>query len=249
MKKLTALVLAVLMMTGMVSAMAEGTLTWATNAEFPPYEYIEGGEVVGIDAEIAAAIAQKLGMTAVPDNMEFDSIISSVKGGKVDMALAGMTVTDERLEEVNFTSTYATGVQVIIVTEDSPITSPDDLTKEGANNIIGVQLSTTGDLYATWNIEDAGLGTVDRYAKGADAVMALKNGKVNCVIIDNEPAKVFVAENEGLKILESAYAVEEYAIAVNKDNVELYNKIEGALKELLEDGTVQKILDKYIVAQ
>jgi len=248
MKKLTALVLAVLMMTGMVSAMAEGTLTWATNAEFPPYEYIEGGEVVGIDAEIAAAIAQKLGMTAVPDNMEFDSIISSVKGGKVDMALAGMTVTDERLEEVNFTSTYATGVQVIIVTEDSPITSPDDLTKEGANNIIGVQLSTTGDLYATWNIEDAGLGTVDRYAKGADAVMALKSGKVDCVIIDNEPAKAFVAKNEGLKILDTEYAVEDYAIAMNKGNADLYEQVNAALEELIADGTVQKILDKYINA-
>ena len=127
MKKFTALMLAILMMTGMVSALAEGTLTWGTNAEFPPYEYIEGGEVVGIDAEIAAAIAKKLGMTAVCENMEFDSIISAVKGGKVDMALAGMTVTDERLEEVNFSSTYATGVQVLIVAEDSPITSPDDL--------------------------------------------------------------------------------------------------------------------------
>ncbi|MBQ2701341.1 MAG: transporter substrate-binding domain-containing protein [Clostridia bacterium] len=247
MKKLTALVLAILMMTGVVSAVAEGTLIWGTNAEFPPYEFVEGGKVVGIDAEIADAIAKKLGMTAVCENMEFDSIISSVKGGKVDMALAGMTVTDERLEEVNFTSTYATGVQVLIVAEDSPITSPDDLAT--MNPVIGVQLSTTGDLYATWNFEDEGLGTVDRYAKGADAVMALKNGKVNCVMIDNEPAKVFVAENEGLKILETPYALEEYAIAVSKDNEELYNKIEGALKELLEDGTVKAIIDKYIPAE
>ncbi|MBQ8537601.1 MAG: transporter substrate-binding domain-containing protein [Clostridia bacterium] len=249
MKKLTALVLAIMMMAGVVSALAEDTLLWATNAEFPPYEMVEGGEVVGIDADIAAAIAEKLGMKVDVENMEFDSIISSVKGGKVDMALAGMTVTDERLEEVNFTSTYATGVQVIIVKEGSPLTSPDQLNAPGANHTVGVQLSTTGDMFATWNIEDEGLGTVDRYAKGADAVMALKNGKVDCVIIDNEPAKVFVSENEGLKILETAYVTEEYAIAIAKENVDLYNKVENALQEMLKDGTVQAILDKWIKAE
>lgn len=228
-----------------LTLVTEGKLTMGTNAEFPPYEYYEGNKVVGIDAEIAAAIAEKLGLELVIEDMEFDSIISSVKGGKIDMGMAGMTVTDERLEEVNFTTSYATGVQVIIVREDSPITSADDLFG-GNNYTIGVQLATTGDLYATWDIEDEGLGTVDRYNKGADAVMALKSGKVDCVIIDNEPAKAFVAANEGLKILDTEYAVEDYAIAVSKDNPELYEKINAALEELIADGTVQSIVDKYI---
>lgn len=232
------------------SAAPEKTvLTMGTNAEFPPYEFYEGGEVTGIDAEIAAAIADKLGMELKIEDMEFDSIISSVKTGKIDMGMAGMTVTDERLEEINFTSSYATGVQVIIVPEDSAITSADDLLAEGANYTIGVQLSTTGDLYATWDIEDEGLGTIDRYNKGADAVMALKNGQVDCVIIDNEPAKAFVEANDGLKILDTAYANEDYAIAIAKENTELLNKVDTALKELVSDGTVQTILDKYISAK
>ena len=225
------------------------TLTMGTNAEFPPYEFYEGGAVTGIDAEIAAAIAEKLGLELTIEDMEFDSIISSVKSGKVDMGMAGMTVTEERLEEVNFTTSYATGVQVIIVPEDSEIASVDDLFAEGASHTIGVQLSTTGDLYATWDIEDAGLGTVDRYNKGADAVMALKNGQVDCVIIDNEPAKAFVAANEGLKILDTAYATEDYAICIAKENTELLEQVDGALQELIADGTVQSIIDKYISAE
>jgi len=255
MKKFFALALSLVMVLGLLTAcgggsskmtVEDGTLIMATNAEFPPYEYIENNEVVGIDAEIAAAIAEKLGLTLKIENMEFDSIISSVKGGKVDIGAAGMTVTPERLEEVNFTTTYATGVQVVIVTEDSAITSVDDLFVEGANHTIGVQLATTGDLYSTWDIEDEGLGTVDRYNKGADAVMALKSGKVDCVIIDNEPAKAFVAENEGLKILDTEYAVEDYAIAINKDNADLLEAVDKALNELIADGTVAGIVDKYI---
>jgi len=225
------------------------TLTMGTNAEFPPYEFYEGGAVTGIDAEIAAAIAGKLGMELVIEDMEFDSIISSVKSGKIDMGMAGMTVTDERLEEVNFTTSYATGVQVIIVPEDSAIASVDDLLAEGASHTIGVQLSTTGDLYATWDIEDEGLGTFDRYNKGADAVMALKNGQVDCVIIDNEPAKAFVAANEGLKILDTAYATEDYAICIAKENTELLEQVDTALQELIADGTVQSIIEKYISAE
>lgn len=224
----------------------KGVLIMGTNAEFPPYEYIENNKIVGIDAEIAGAIAEKLGMELRIENMEFDSIISSIKGGKIDIGAAGMTVTPERLEEVSFTSSYATGVQVVIVTEDSAITTVDDLFAEGANHTIGVQLATTGDLYSTWDIEDEGLGTVDRYAKGADAVMALKSGKVDCVVIDNEPAKAFVAENEGLKILDTEYAVEDYAIAVNKKNTKLLEQVEKALQELIADGTVQGIIDSYI---
>lgn len=254
MKKKFALLLTVVLCLGLLAGcggskqntVEEGTLIMATNAEFPPYEFIENNEVVGIDVEIAEAIAEKLGLKLKVENMEFDSIISSVKGGKVDIGAAGMTVTPERLEEVNFTTSYATGVQVVIVTEDSPITTVDDLFAPGANHTIGVQLTTTGDLYSTWDIEDEGLGTVDRYNKGADAVMALKSGKVDCVIIDNEPAKAFVAENDGLKILDTEYAVEDYAIAINKNNEDLLKAVDEALNELIKDGTVADIVDKYI---
>ena len=228
----------------------EGKLTMATNAQFPPYEYVESGKIVGIDAEIAQAIADKLGLELQIDDMEFDSIIEAVKGGKADVGLAGMTVTDERKEEVNFTVSYATGKQVIIVNADSTkITSVDDLFVEGANTTIGVQRSTTGDLYTTWDIEDEGLGRIERYSKGADAIAALKAGKVDCVVIDNEPAKAFVAENEGLVILETEYVEEQYAIAMSKDNPELFEKVNKALQELIADGTVQKIIDKYIKAE
>ena len=254
MKKILALVLALLLVFALASCgkkaatVEKGYLIMATNAEFPPYEYIENNQVVGIDVEIAAAIAQKLGLELKVENMEFDSIISAVKGGKADMGVAGMTVTAERLEEVDFTTSYATGVQVIIVAEGSPITGVDDLFGTG-NYTIGVQLATTGDLYSTWDIEDEGLGTVDRYNKGADAIMALKSGKVDCVIIDNEPAKAFVAENPGLKILDTEYAVEDYAIAMSKNNKDLYEQVNAALEELIADGTVQAILDKYINAK
>ncbi len=173
------------------------TLTMGTNAEFPPYEFYDGDAVVGIDAEIAGAIADKLGMKLVIEDMAFDSIITAVDSGKIDMGMAGMTVTEERLQSVDFSTSYATGVQVVIVTEDSKITSVDDLFAEGANYRIGVQSGTTGDLYATWDLEDEGLATVQRYNKGADAVQALVTGKVDCVIIDNEPAKAFVAANNG----------------------------------------------------
>jgi polar amino acid transport system substrate-binding protein len=221
-----------------------GTLIMATNAEFPPYEYYEGDEVVGIDAEIAAAIAEKLGLTLEIQDMAFDSIIPALTSGKADVGLAGMTVTEDRLQSVDFSDSYATGVQVIIVTEDSPITSADDLFGDG-NYTIGVQNATTGDLYCTWDIEDEGLGTVQRYNKGADAVQALITGKVDCVVIDNEPAKAFVAANEGLKILDTEYVSEDYAIALAKDS-DLTESVNAALNELIADGTVQSILDKYI---
>ena len=259
MKKFTAIILAVLMVCAVLTGcgskessglktVESGKLIMATNAAFPPYEYIEGNEVVGIDAEIAGAIAEKLGLELQIDDMEFDSIIESVKGGKADMGLAGMTVTPERQEVINFTASYATGVQVVIVTEDSAITSVDDLFAEGAMHIIGVQRNTTGDLYSTWDLEDAGLATVDRYSKGADAVQALLTGKVDCVVIDNEPAKAFVEANEGLVILDTAYAVEDYAAAMNKDNTALYEAVNKALEELIADGTVASIIEKYIPA-
>lgn len=219
-----------------------GVLTMATNAYFPPYEYYQGEEIVGIDAEIAQAIADKLGLKLKIEDMEFDSIITAVQTGKADMGLAGMTVTDERKQSVNFSDTYATGIQVVIVTEDSDIASVDDL--EGKK--IGVQLSTTGDIYAS---DDYGEDFVEQYNKGADAVMALKQGKVDAVIIDNEPAKSFVAANEGLKILDTEYVTEDYAACINKENAELLDAVNGALAELKEDGTLQSILDKYITAE
>lgn len=253
MKKILCLVLAMLMaltcLAGCGAKKDDSKLVMATNAEFPPYEYMENGEVVGIDAEIAAKIAEKLGKELVIENVDFDSIIIGVQEGKYDFAMAGLTVTEDRKEQVDFTDTYATGKQVIIVKNDSAITTADDLFAEGANHKIGVQLATTGDLYCTWDIEDENLGTVERYNKGADAIMALQSGKVDCVVIDNEPAKVFVQQNEGLKILETEYIIEDYAAAVGKDNPELLEQINGALKDLIADGTVKQIVDKYIPAE
>ena len=255
MKKILALVLAALFcFSGMAFAdAAKPELHMGTNANFPPYEYHEYVDdvdtIVGIDAEVAAAIADYLGYELVIDDMEFGAIITAVQTGKIDFGMAGMTVTEERLESINFSTTYATGIQVIIVKEGSAITSVDDLFAEGANTIIGVQESTTGDLYCTWDIEDKGLGTVERFKNGADAVQALVTGKVDCVVIDNEPAKAFVATNEGLTILESAYAVEDYAIAIAKDNAELLEKVNEALKALTEDGTIPAIIEKYIPAE
>ncbi|MCD7844715.1 MAG: transporter substrate-binding domain-containing protein [Oscillospiraceae bacterium] len=224
----------------------EGVLTMATNAEFPPYEYYENDAVTGIDAEIAAAIAEKLGLELVIEDMAFDSIVAAVTSGKADMGMAGMTITEERLQSVDFSEPYATGVQVVIVAEDSAITSVDDLFEGGYT--IGVQSSTTGDLYATWDLEDTGLCTVERFNRGADAVAALTSGKIDCVIIDNEPAKAFAEANEGLVILDTAYTEEEYAICFSKDNTALSEAVNEALVELMEDGTVQSIIDKYISA-
>ena len=229
---------------GEFTTATEGVLIMATNAAFPPYEFYEGDKIVGIDAEVADAIAQKLGLTLQIEDMAFDSIIAAVQSGKVDMGMAGMTVTEERLESINFTDSYATGVQVVIVPDDSEIASVDDLFEGGHS--IGVQTSTTGDLYCTWDLEDEGLATVERYNNGADAVQALVTGKVDCVVIDNEPAKSYVEANEGLQILETEYAIEDYAICISKDNEPLLNAINNALNELIADGTVQSIVDKYI---
>ena len=251
--KIAALILSVIMLVAAFagcSAKNENTLIMATNAEFPPYEYYDGNEVIGIDAEIAKAIADKLGMELQIDDMDFDSIISAVQSGKADMGMAGMTVTEDRLENVNFTTSYATGIQVVIVKEGSDITTVDDLYADGAKYAIGVQTATTGDIYITSDIDDLGLAlTVERFSKGADAVLALANGQLDCVIIDNEPAKAFVANHEGLTILDSEYAREDYAIAIAKDNAELLEKVNGALEELIADGTVKQIVDKYISAQ
>ena len=247
MKKLIAVLMALLMVTLSCAALAEdGKLIMETNAAFPPYEYYEDQDIVGIDAEIAAAIAEKLGLELEIVDTDFGAIIGDVQAGKCDIGMAGMTVKEERLQYVNFSVSYATGVQVIIVKEDSEIKSVDDLFAEGASWVVGVQENTTGHIYS---VDDFGDARVQPYKVGADAVEALKTGKVDCVIIDNEPAKNFVASNEGLKILETEYAVEDYAIAIAQENTELLEKINDALEELIADGTVAGIIAKYIPAE
>lgn len=225
---------------GNFTTVNEGVLTMATNAYFPPYEYYEGDSIVGIDAEIAEAVANKLGLKLKIEDMEFDSIITAVSTGKADMGLAGMTVTEERKQNVNFSDTYATGIQVVIVPEGSDIKSVDDLYNDKK---IGVQLSTTGDIYCS---DDFGSEHVEQYNKGNDAVMALLSGKIDAVVIDNEPAKSYVAANEGLVILDTDYVTEEYAAALNKDNTALLEAVNGALRELKADGTLDSIIQKYI---
>ena len=229
--------------TGAAKEAAGGRLIMATNAEFPPYEYHDGDAVVGIDAEIAKAIADELGMELEIEDIAFDSIIPEIVSGKADMGLAGMTVTEDRMQSVDFSDTYAKASQKIIVTEDSEIASPDDL--KGV--IVGVQLGTTGDIYVS-DLEADGT-TVERYSKGFEAVQALSQGKIDAVVIDGEPAKTFVAETQGLKILDESFTDEEYAIAVKKGNTELLEKINGALKTLKDNGTLDEIVAKYIKAE
>ena len=225
----------------------EGVLVMATNAAFPPYEYKDGDNFAGIDVEIAEKIAEKLGMTLEIKDVEFGSIVGGVQTGKFDMGMAGMTVTEERLKSVNFSTSYATGIQVVIVAEGSDIASLDDLKGDGSMKF-GVQQDTTGDIYASDTVDKGGYGeeNVIRYKTGADAVQALKTGKVDAVIIDNEPAKSFVKVNEGLKILDAEWAVEDYAIAIAKENTELLTAVNNALAELEADGTLGDIIAKYI---
>lgn len=242
-KKIVLTVFAVCMLLAFSSCSSkdDGILTMATNAAFPPYEYYDNEAITGIDVEIAQALAKKLDMELKVEDMEFGSIITAVQTGKVDIGLAGMTIKEDRLVSVNFSTPYTTASQVIIVTENSQITGADDLAKKS----VGVQESTTGDIYITDEFPDA---DVQRYSKGVEAVQALLQGKVDAVVIDSEPAKVFVKQNQGLKILPEAYTVEEYAIAVSKKNKDLLEKINTALAELTEDGTIKSIIDKYIIA-
>ena len=232
-----------------VKTVEAGKLHMATNAAFPPYEMIsDNGGFEGIDVEIATLIAQKLGLELVVDDMEFGSVITSVQGGKSDIAMAGLTVTEERKQNVDFTESYATGVQVIIVPEGSDIQTVDDLAN---NKMIGVQDGTTGYIYCSSPVEDGGYGEdhVTSYPNGAMAIEALKGGKVDAVVIDNEPAKAFVQANAGLKILDTEYIVENYAIGISKDNNGLRDAVNNALKELIADGSVKLIVDKYINAE
>ena len=272
MKKILAIVLALVMVLGLFAACApaeENKLVMATNAEFPPYEFKEGDSFKGIDVEIATAIAEKLGMELVIEDVAFGSVLSGVAEGKYDMGMAGITVTEDRKKTMDFSNTYATGIQVIIVNDGSTIASLDDIfnfdengdpvSQKNPDMKVGVQENTTGDIYSSsaisgWGFNDLNedesvkVDRVIRYKTGAEAVSALKSGKVDCVIIDNEPAKSFVAANEGIHILEgeNEYAVEDYAICVKKGNTELLNKINKALDELKADGTIDKIIEKYI---
>ena len=247
------------------------TLVMATNAQFPPYEYKEGNEFAGIDVEIAGLIAKKLGMTLKIEDVDFGSIIDGVASGKYDMGMAGLTVTETRLKSVNFSTTYATGIQVIIVKDGSSIKSLDDIfvfddngdptALKNTNIKVGVQQDTTGDIYSSDAIENWGFNDLNeddsiktdrvvRYKSGAEAVAALKTDKIDMVIIDNEPAKSFGAANEGIHILEgeNEYAVEDYAICIAKENTELLEKINKALAELKTEGELDRIINKYINA-
>ena len=261
MKKLLAVVLTVAMVFAFtacgggssdengLSTLEAGKLHMATNAAFPPYEMTnDSGGFEGIDVEIAEKIAAKLGLELVVDDMDFSSVLTAVQGGKADIAMAGLTVTPDRQKNVDFTDSYATGVQVVIVPEDSDIKTVDDLAND---KMIGTQEGTTGYIYCSDTPENGGYGEdhVIAYTNGATAIQALLAGKVNAVVIDSQPAKEFVAANDGLKILDTEYVTEDYAIGISKDNPELLEAVNNALKELIEDGTVQEILDKYIKAE
>ena len=227
-----------------VTTVEDGELHMATNAAFPPYEMTDdAGGFEGIDVEIATAIAEKLGLELVVDDMDFASVIAAVQSGKADMAMAGLTVNEERKKNIDFTDSYATGVQVIIVPEGSEIKSVDDLSSD---ILIGCQEATTGYIYCS---DDYGEDAVVAYTNGATAIQALLSGKVDCIVIDSEPAKQFVEANEGLTILDTEYVTEDYAIGISKENTALLDAVNGALNELIEDGTVQEIIDKYITAE
>ena len=251
MKKLFAVLLSAMLLLAMAACGEQpqtpddtqepAVLHMATEGTFPPYEYYDNGQLVGIDIEVAGAIAEKLGMKLETTDIAFESIIPCVQAGKYDIGMAGVTVNEERLQQVNFSDSYATGVQVVIVKEGGKVQSLDDM----ADAIIGTQSGTTGFIYAS---SDFGDDHVKSFTKTTDAVEALKNGQVDCVLLDNAPAEALVEANPdaGLSILDTAYTVEDYAIAINKQNTDLQAKINAALAELVADGTLQSIIDKYI---
>ena len=225
-----------------------GKLTMSTNASFPPYEMVaDDGSFEGIDVEVAGAIAEKLGLELQVDDMGFDAALQAAQTGKSDMVMAGVTVTEERQAVMDFSNSYANGVQVVIVKEGSPIQTVDDLANA---NMIGCQMGTTGYIYCSDTVENGGFGEdhVTPYDDGAAAVQALMNGQVDAVVIDNMPAQSYVAANPGLKILDGEFTNEDYAIGVAKGNTALLDAINGALEELTADGTIQSIVDKYISA-
>lgn len=220
----------------------EGKLIWATNATFEPYEYKEGDKVVGIDAEIAEAIATKLGLEAQVENMEFDAIIPSVVSGKADIGIAGMTITDERLNNVNFSDTYVEAGQAIIVKKGSDIKGVSDL----AGKVVGVQRGTVGDSYVSDSANGVNVASVERFSACPDAVQSLIAGKIDAVVIDNEPAKKMTEGVDEVVKLEENLTSEQYAIAVSKKNEALLKEINTILGEMKANGELQAILDKYL---
>ena len=254
MKKFIAIMLAVLMLSALcagcgssesangLNTVEPGKLIMSTNAAFPPYEMTtDDGGFEGIDVEIATAIAEKLGLELVVDDMDFDAAQLAVQQGKSDLCMAGLSVTEDRKLVMDFSQTYATGVQVVIVKEGSDVTM-DNL----GEKMIGTQRGTTGYIYCS---DEFGEDAVVAYDNGLTAVQALNNGQVDCVVIDNAPAKAFVEANPGLSILDTDYAVEDYAIGITKGNTALLDAINTALAELTADGTIQAIVDKYIPAE
>ncbi|MCC8129158.1 MAG: ABC transporter substrate-binding protein [Clostridiales bacterium] len=228
--------------TASLTTVTEGVLTMSTNAAFPPYEMTtDDGGFEGIDVEIATAIAEKLGLELQIDDMDFDSALLAVQQGKSDIVMAGVSVTEDRLLVMDFSDSYATGVQVVIVPEGSEVTV-DTL----GDYVIGTQRATTGNIYCT---DDYGEDHVVAYDNGITAVQALMNGQVDCVVIDSAPAQEFVAANPGLTILDTEYVSEEYAIGMAKGNTALVEAVNNALAELTADGTIQEIVDKYIAAE
>ncbi len=227
---------------GALTTVTDGVLTMSTNAAFPPYEMTDdNGDIIGIDADIAAAIADKLGLELEILDMDFDAALLAVQQGKSDMVMAGVTVNEDRLAVMDFSETYANGVQVIITQEGSDVTI-DNL----GEKMIGTQRGTTGNIYCT---DDYGEDHVIAYDNGITAVQALVNGQIDCVVIDKAPAESFVAANPGLTILDTEYVTEDYAIGFAKGNTALVDAVNGALSELIEDGTVQSIVDTYITAE
>lgn len=253
MKKTLAIVLCIVMCAALLAACGssakpaaaeEKTLIVATNVAFPPYEYYENEKAVGIDIDIMQAICDKLGYKMQVDDMEFGSIIIAVQTGKADVGAGGLTITEERKQSVDFATPYETTVQMIITLKGSELTEGAQLEAEGASYKIAVQQDTTGDYYAS-DLETAGKATVERYKSAADAVLALTSGKVDCVVVDGGPAAEFVARDDTLTTFESACTKEEYGFCFAKDNTELFEAFDAALKEMLADGTVDAVFAKY----
>lgn len=217
----------------------DGVLTVGTSVDFPPYEFYEGDKVVGIDPEVMEKIGEKLGVKVEFKDMDFNNIIASIQSGRVDMGAAGMTVDAERLKNVDFTDSYANSTQVLLVKKGSDIKTVDD----AKGKKIGTQLGTVGDAYAQ---NDFGKDSVSSFNKYPDAVLALQNGKIDCILMDNTTAKQFVEANDDLEILDSEYANEDYAFAIGKGNDETLKKINDIIKELKDDGTLDEIIGKYI---